>query len=140
MIKFASVSFRLALMICFFAFAGSVFAQEKLEFSTALETNPGPNMQSHLSSWVKADKSKLSLVKEPVYQASEPQYGTVLIGNSTNKKEIVVVVDEVEGKPARIYVDANNNRDLTDDGKPDWTPNQNGVLLKSLTIDATFSI
>jgi len=140
MIKFVSASFYSALLICFFAFARDAFAQEKLEFSAALETNLGPSVQSHLSSWVKTDKSKLSLVKEPVYQSSEPQYGTVLIGNSTNKKEIVVVIDEVEGKPARIYVDANNNRDLTDDGKPEWTPNENGVLFKSINIDAAFSI
>src|SRR5581483_9426049 len=140
MIKLAHILYLLALCGGVWCFTNVSFAQNKLEVSTSIESNLGQSVQSHLASWTKTDKASLSLVKEPVYQSAQPEYGKVIVGNSASKKEIAVVIDEIDGKPARIYVDANNNRDLTDDGAAEWTPNESGVLFKSITIDATITV
>src|SRR5947207_11793545 len=91
-------------------------SQAKVEIVTETVTDLGSKAPTHLSSWIKVDKSNLSVIKEPVYQSPNPQYGKLTVGNSTAKKEIAVVVDEADGKPPRIYVVLNNNHDLTDDG------------------------
>lgn len=46
-----------------------------------------------------------------------PLYGTLHFGGGA----YLVVVDEPEGKDARLYVDTNGNGDLTDDGTVSWT-------------------
>lgn len=115
-----------------------VFGQDKIEMTTEIETRPGffyfsPNYYS-----VAADKSGLKIKKEPVYQSKHPSYQKLVIGNDEKTRNIVVVIDEVEGKPARVYVDANNNGDLTDDGDPVWTNESETVLTKDVIIKATF--
>jgi peroxiredoxin len=64
----------------------------------------------------------------------------LIIGNSADKKEIAVVVDEIENKPPRIYVDANNNHDLSDDGSAEWPPEKDGILFKTLIITGSVAI
>jgi peroxiredoxin len=48
-------------------------------------------------------------------------YGLLPIAHPGGK-QIAVVLDSPEGKPARLFVDANGNGDLTDDAAADWTP------------------
>jgi thiol-disulfide isomerase/thioredoxin len=62
------------------------------------------------------------IVKEPAY-AGRPGYGAFLIGNGPNAVTLFVV-DEIGEKEAdqkgKLYVDRNQNGDLTDDGPGDW--------------------
>lgn len=57
--------------------------------------------------------------KEPKY-ASTPKYGVIKMGNGP-RSSIVVALDEPENGEWRIYVDANANGDLTDDGDGKWS-------------------
>jgi len=134
---------RILFALIFFSIAGfaqQCLAQTKVEIATDSITDLRSDSPSHLSSWVKTEKTSLALTKEPVYQSASPRYGKLIIGNSSDKKEIAVVIDEIENKPPRIYVDANNNHDLTDDGSPDWPPEKDGMLFKSVVVTATIVI
>src|SRR5262249_39884124 len=68
-----------------------------------------------------ADKPA-TITKLPEGLAS-PLYGTLPIGPSEKSGPVFhIVVDEPEGKDAKLYVDANGNGDLTDDPATEWTP------------------
>lgn len=61
-----------------------------------------------------------SIKKLPADLAT-PLFGTLKLGASEAPTAIAVVLDEPEGKPSRLFVDANGNGDLTDDPAPVWT-------------------
>jgi peroxiredoxin len=56
--------------------------------------------------------------KEPTYQAT-PKYGIIKLGDGP-KSEYVVALDEPEKADWKIYIDRNQNGDLTDDGDGAW--------------------
>jgi peroxiredoxin len=60
-----------------------------------------------------------SLKKAPADLAA-PRYGVLTLGPRESPSSVVVVVDEPEGKDARLFVDANGNGDLTDDPAAQW--------------------
>lgn len=49
-----------------------------------------------------------------------PLFGTFKLGPAGAPTAIAVVLDEPDGKPSRLFVDANANGDLTDDPAPAW--------------------
>jgi len=51
---------------------------------------------------------------------SVPLYGKLQIGLAEAPATYFVIVDEPEGKPSRLFVDANANGDLTDDPPATW--------------------
>ena len=53
-----------------------------------------------------------------------PQYGSFRIGPASAPATVLVIVDREDGKPSRLYVDANANGDLTDDPAAEWTPRE----------------
>ncbi len=57
-------------------------------------------------------------------------YAELKLGPKDAPTTFLVVVDEPEGKPSRLFIDANHNGDLTDDAVPSWTegrtPGPNG--------------
>jgi len=53
-------------------------------------------------------------------------YGTMAISGAEKTATYNVIVDEPDGKPAHLYVDANGNGDLTDDGDALWTGKEVG--------------
>lgn len=55
--------------------------------------------------------------RQPKYSSAKPLYGYLKLGNSADKV-VSFVMDEVEKPNWIIYVDKNNNEDLTDDGGP----------------------
>ena len=61
------------------------------------------------------DAPQETLLTEPKYQSGRPQYGALRVGNGADRI-VTVVLDAVEGKSPRLYVDANNDEDLTNDG------------------------
>lgn len=58
------------------------------------------------------------VTKEPAYE-SVPKYGVIRVGNGP-KSEIAIALDEPSDEAARIYVDANGDGDLTNDGDGRW--------------------
>lgn len=48
------------------------------------------------------------------------QYGTLPIGEG-----IAFIIDEPDGAPAKLYIDANRNGDLTDDAAVEWNAKEN---------------
>jgi thiol-disulfide isomerase/thioredoxin len=65
-----------------------------------------------------------TLTKEPE-GLSSPLYGTLPMAG-TGKAVYHVIVDEPEGKSARLFVDANGNGDLTDDPGAEWAAKEAG--------------
>src|SRR5581483_7351638 len=139
MISFA-FRFRLQLILCLTTCAGLASAQAPVQVTTELETRPDFYYYSSNSFSTLADKSTLRLVKEPAWQSDHPRYQKLIIGNHEKKKNIAVVIDEAAGRPPRIYVDANNNGDLTDDGDPVWADESDAVYRREVTIRATFVV
>lgn len=86
------------------------------------------------------DEKPLGVVKEPAYRG-KPQYGAIRLGNGP-RSTIYFAVDEVKGEAGRIYIDANANGDLTDDGSPEWdrTDDDHGVpsYLRSVVLRASW--
>ena len=58
------------------------------------------------------------VTKEPAYRTT-PKYAVVKLGNGP-RAATAISLDEPEGEQPRIYVDSNNNGDLTDDGDGAW--------------------
>lgn len=50
-----------------------------------------------------------------------PLFGAFKLGPTEAPQSFAVVLDEPDGKPSRLFVDANGNGDLTDDPAPEWT-------------------
>src|SRR5206468_4322956 len=68
---------------------------------------------------LKAEKPS-ELAKAP--ELSAPMFGILTMGTQESPTRAIVAVDEPEGQPARLYVDANGNGDLTDDPATEWQP------------------
>ena len=49
-----------------------------------------------------------------------PLYGEIKIGPKESPATCLVVLDEPDGKPSRLFIDTNGNCDLTDDAAPNW--------------------
>ena len=49
-----------------------------------------------------------------------PLYGEIKIGPKESPATCLVVLDEPDGKPSRLFIDTNGNGDLTDDAAPNW--------------------
>lgn len=63
---------------------------------------------------------KPEAIKKLPDDLAAPLFGTLKFGAGTEATSIAVVLDEPEGKPSRLFVDANANGDLTDDPAPVW--------------------
>jgi thiol-disulfide isomerase/thioredoxin len=75
----------------------------------------------------------LGVSKEPAYVGT-PFYGLLRLGNGP-RSLVAVAIDE-KGTESRIFLDANANGDLTDDGSSEWTRSEkDGVV--SLQREAT---
>jgi thiol-disulfide isomerase/thioredoxin len=59
-------------------------------------------------------------VKRLPADVTNPLYGVLTIGPAETAAHVAVLLDAPEGKPSRLFVDANGNGDFTDDPKPQW--------------------
>lgn len=66
------------------------------------------------------------LRREPAYRGT-PRYGTLRLGDGPNAEYHLVVEHEPAGEPRlrRLWIDANRNGDLTDDGDGQWRTTSN---------------
>lgn len=62
-----------------------------------------------------------------------PRFSVLKFGSRESPTRFVVVLDEPQGKPATLLVDANANGDLTDDAPTEWTVDKRKVGDKEVT-------
>jgi len=83
-------------------------------------------------------------VKQAPGDLVAPLYGELKLGPKDSQGTTLTILDEPEGKPARLFVDANNNGDFSDDSAANWksrkTPGPDGKDLTSYNGDATVKI
>jgi hypothetical protein len=96
--------------------AGPVVSE--LEYKSVEEMSPRPMYMG--SGYVQMSlRPSERLSEEPVYFSKRPLYGEINLGDSEDAR-YVLVIDESKGTRSgydTLYVDANNNEDLTDDEK-----------------------
>ncbi len=97
--------------------------------TAALQPVPGTNGGSGPFAYYAPVRIQLSekppevLSKEPTYASGKPLYGAIQLGTALDST-ITIVLDEAEvGKTSALYVDANNDNDLTNDGGGEWKGN-----------------
>jgi len=79
-----------------------------------------------------------SLTAEPEYHAEQPLYGAIEAGDGDDTM-VMLVVDEIEGETPRIFVDRNNDEDLSNDGDGAWDRTSGSTLgLSNVTIDVDY--
>src|SRR6478735_6190481 len=67
-----------------------------------------------------ADAAPESIKKAPADLVA-PRYSALKLGPAKSQATLSVIMDHVDGKPSRLFVDANANGDLTDDPVATWT-------------------
>ena len=78
------------------------------------------NMSGYMPNSVElVDTKPKAVMTEPTYRGT-PHYGAFCIGNGPNCVTYFAV-DEPKGQRGKLYIDFNQNGDLTDDGPGDWT-------------------
>lgn len=87
---------------------------------------------------------KPDAVKKAPGGLAAPLYGELKLGPKDAQGTTLIILDEPEGKPARLFVDANNNGDFSDDSAANWNsrkiPGPDGKDLTSYNGDATVKI
>ena len=79
------------------------------------------------------DEPREILKGVPPLKGSHARYGTVVLG--TGPDSLVTLMIDEAGKATRlIYIDANNNEDLTDDGSGSWDRETSSVVMVSRDI------
>ena len=78
------------------------------------------------------------LQREPQYESENPQYGAMHLGDAADRL-VTLVIDEAEGKSPRIFVDRNNDEDLTNDGPGEWSQTTGSSMrLSNVVIDVEY--
>jgi thiol-disulfide isomerase/thioredoxin len=90
--------------------------------TSALTLEPRGAVTNHLPYYpvqIKlTDVKPTQITKEPAYRA-KPKYGIIHLGNGP-KSDFVFALDEPANADFKIYIDKNQNGDLTDDGDGSW--------------------
>jgi peroxiredoxin len=85
-----------------------------------LSTGAMPKLGGYMPQRLSLSESKPAGLKKLPADIAAPLYGEFKFGASEAPTQFFVVLDEPEGKAARLWVDANGNGDLTDDASADW--------------------
>ena len=82
-------------------------------------------------------------VKTPPPGLEAPMYGEMKLGPAESPSTFFLIVDEPDGKPARLFVDANGDGDFTNDKPAEWkssTRTNNGVTTTSYSGGGDFQV
>ena len=85
-----------------------------------LPSDASKDLSGYMPQRLKLSSDKPASLKKSPEGVTAPLYGEITIGPRENPRAVLVLVDEPEGKPSRLFVDANGNGDLTDDTAPNW--------------------
>jgi peroxiredoxin len=95
-----------------------------------LASEANKDLSGYMPQRLKLSSDKPASLKKSPDGLTAPLYGEIKIGPREKPAKLVVCVEEPEGKPSRLFVDANGNGDLTDDAAPNWadqkTPGRDG--------------
>ena len=110
-----------------------------------LSSGAQKKLGSYMPQRVKLSADKPASLKKAPEGLTAPLYGELTIGPKDATATVLVLLDEPEDKPARLFIDSNANGDLTDDAAPTWkerkTPARvGGKELTSYEGDATVRI
>jgi len=104
-----------AVLLALCAAAGAQEANLKM-----LPTGAMRKLGGYIPQRLELSATKPDSIKKLPEGLISPKYGLIKLGPAESPTTFAVVLDEPEGKPARLFVDANGNGDLTDDPAPDW--------------------
>ena len=109
---------------------GAAVAAEPEAHLKWLPSDATREIGSYTPQRLKLSQAKPEAVKKSPDDMTMPLYGEIKIGPREKPGTVLVLLDEPEGKPSRLFVDANGNGDLTDDAAPNWadkkTPGRDG--------------
>jgi peroxiredoxin len=114
---------------------------ETPEISATLKpsTDDAPLVKDYRSRQISlSDRPDEELSKEPAYRSEKPQYGTLAIGSGPDQK-ITIVVDEAENEDMQVYIDGNNDEDLTNDVPPQWRHREGRRGLFGAVVQVSYS-
>lgn len=74
----------------------------------------------------------------PIFQSSEPKFGTMILGNSPDSLFTIAFDEPKDGSSSLLYIDKNNNEDLTDDGDPAWDDVKRTHKIKEALVDVPY--
>ncbi len=89
----------------------------KLEW---LPSGAMPKLGGYMPQRLALSEAKPDGVSKLPGDLAAPLFGQLRLGPADAPSSFWVAVDEPEGKPARLWVDANGNGDLTDDPAAEW--------------------
>ncbi len=101
------------------AVTAAMAATVELEF---LGTGAMPKMGGYMPQRLSLTTEAPAGLVTPPEGLKAPLYGELKLGPKDDPTVYIVIVDEPAGEPARLFVDANANGDLTDDAENDWAP------------------
>jgi len=79
-----------------------------------------------------------SNIKLPEFTFPDPKFGTLVIGNGSDSL-ITIALDESPGKgESFLFIDRNNNEDLTDDEDYDWDDDKSTYWTKETLVDVNY--
>ena len=79
-----------------------------------------------------------SNIKLPEFTFPHPKFGALVIGNGTDSL-ITIALDEAPGKgESFLFIDRNNNEDLTDDEDYDWDDDKSNYWTKETLVDVNY--
>jgi thiol-disulfide isomerase/thioredoxin len=90
-----------------------------------LSSGAMPKLGGYMPQKLELSSAKPDSLKKAPADLAAPLYGELKLGPADSPATFVVILDEPEGKPSHLYVDANANGDLTDDSVAEWTPHTN---------------
>ncbi len=78
------------------------------------------------------DEAKLVL---PEFKSPQPVFGTLVLGNSSDSLITLALDESLKDGFSYLYIDKNNNEDLTDDSDPFWDEDKKEYWSKEELID-----
>jgi thiol-disulfide isomerase/thioredoxin len=85
-----------------------------------LSTGATPKLGGYMPQRLTLSAEKPGAIKQLPADLTAPLFGVLTLGPKESPTAIAVVLDEPEGTPSRLFVDANGNNDLTDDPPAEW--------------------
>ena len=83
-------------------------------------TGAMPKLRGYRPQRLTLSATKPDALKKTPEGVLTPLYGVLMLGAKEKQTPVLVLVDEQEGKDARLFVDSNANGDLTDDPATKW--------------------
>lgn len=127
----------LALMMILYYFLRSpdniFFAQLQMESDAMTIVNYYIPRQIKLE-----DHPREPLLKLPEFKSNHPRYGTLILGNGNDSLFTIILDESKQEGFSYLYIDKNNNEDLTDDGEPFWDEDKITYWTKDVLLDVRY--